>query len=95
VTFHMPLHVRRTIRLVAGQCGVDRLRVFGSRARGEADVTSDIDLLVRLAPGRDLLDLVAFKQELEARLGVPVDVVEEDGLSPYLRDRVLAEARAL
>jgi uncharacterized protein len=80
------------IRAIASRYGARRLRVFGSRATGAATETSDVDLLVQLDPGRDLLDLVALKQDLEALLGRRVDVVEEEGLSPYLRDQVLQEA---
>lgn len=43
-------------------------------------------------PGRSLLDVIAIKQDLEDVLTYPVDVVTEAGLSPYLRERVLAEA---
>jgi len=71
------------------------VRVFGSRARGDATSGSDLDLLIGLEPGRSLLDVVAIKQDLEDLLGYPVDVVTEAGLSPYLRDRILAEAYAL
>jgi hypothetical protein len=83
------------IRRVANQHGARRVRVFGSRVRGEAGKSSDLDLLVNFEPGRDLLDLVGLKQDLEQLLGCHVDVVEEEGLSPYLRERVLDEARPL
>ena len=72
--------------------GVVRVRVFGSAARGSAVPASDLDLLVDLAPGRGLLDLVAIKQDLEDLLDRQVDVVTEASLSPYLRDAVLREA---
>jgi len=71
------------------------VRVFGSVPRGEASGGSDLDLLVDMAEGRSLFDLVALSDELEAALGVDVDVVTEGSLSPYLRDRILAEAVAL
>ncbi len=83
------------IRRIAGQHGAHRVRVFGSRARGEAGVASDLDLLVDLEPGRDLLNLVALKQDLEQLLGCRVGVVEEEGLSPYIRQRIVDEARVL
>ncbi len=83
------------IRRIASQHGAQRVRVFGSRVRGAAGESSDLDLLVDFEPGRDLLDLVALKQDLEEFLGCRVDVVEEEGLSPYLRKRVLEEARSL
>jgi uncharacterized protein len=83
------------IRQLARKHGVVKLRVFGSYATGEANETSDLDLLVRFGPGRDLLDLVGLKQDLEKLLGRQVDVVEEEALSPYIRDKVLQEARPL
>lgn len=66
--------------------------VFGSRARGESREDSDLDLLVDLEEGRSLLDLIGIEQDLEDLLGRPVDVVTRRELSPYLRERVLAEA---
>lgn len=83
------------IRRLAAVHGVVRVRMFGSRARGEATAASDLDLLVDLAPDRDLLDLIAFKLDVEDLLGRRVDVLTEAALSPYLREEVLAEARPL
>ena len=80
---------------VAHSHGARAVRVFGSRARGDATAESDLDLLISLEPGRSLLDVVAIKQDLEDLLGFSVDVVTEGGLSPYLRDRILAEALPL
>ena len=80
---------------MAERYGARRVRVFGSAARGEAGPTSDVDLLVEMAPGRSLLDLVALWQDLEDLLGCRVDLVTEGGLSPYLRDRIHAETVAL
>ena len=88
----LPDPTRLLIIAVAGRFGVETIRVFGSFARGEASAQSDLDLLVSFQPDRSLLDLIGFKQELEDALGHAVDVVEEDGLSPYLRERVLSEA---
>ena len=83
------------IERVARFHGAQSVRVFGSRARGDAGPESDLDLLVGMEPGRSLLDLVAIKQDLEDLLHMSVDVVSEACLSPYLRDRILAEARPL
>ncbi len=85
----------KDIRRIARTHGVVRLRVFGSQASGKAAKSSDLDLLVDLKPERDLIDLIGFKLDLEEVLGCEVDVVTEGGLSPYLRNRVLREARPL
>lgn len=85
----------KLIRHIARKHGVTRLRVFGSQASDNAKKSSDLDLLIELKPERDLLDLIEFKLELEDLLGCKVDVLTEGGLSPYLRRRILGEARAL
>ena len=71
------------------------MRLFGSVARGEGRLESDVDFLVTLEPGRSLLDLVAIKQDLQDLLGCEVDVVTEAAISPYGRDEVLKEAVGL
>ncbi len=68
--------------------------MFGSRGCGGGR-TSDLDLLVDLGPGRDLLDLAGFKLDLEEALGCMVEAAIEKSLSPSLWERILAEARPL
>jgi uncharacterized protein len=80
---------------VARTHGAQSVRIFGSVAKGNARPDSDLDLLVQLAPGYSLLDIVAIKQDLEDLLGCQVDVVTEAALSPYIREQVLREATAL
>jgi len=87
----VPRHRADVLRLAARR-GVIDVRVFGSVARGEADQASDIDFLVRIAPGRSLLDLGGFLMDLQDLLGRRVDVVTERGLRPRLREQVLREA---
>jgi uncharacterized protein len=72
---------------------IHRLRVFGSFARGDESSDSDIDFLADFTRRKSLLDLVRIEREFASRLGRPVDLVTESSLSPYLRDRILAEAR--
>lgn len=86
---------RDDILLLATRHGASDVRVFGSRARGEARGNSDIDLLVKMDQGSSLLDLVALKHDIEDLLARPVDVVTEAALSPYIRDKVLTEASPL
>lgn len=83
------------ISRIAAAHGARNVRVFGSVSKGEETADSDLDLLVDMADGRSLFDLIALSEELEEALGVDVDVVTEGSLSPYLRDRILAEAVAL
>lgn len=65
--------------------GATNPEIFGSTGRGDDHEGSDLDLLVDFAPGTDLIDMVNIKQELEAILGVSVDLVPRDGLKKRVR----------
>ena len=75
--------------------GARNIRVFGSAARAEDTPDSDIDFLIDMEESRSLLDLIGFKQDLEAMLNRPADVLTERGINPYLRERILDEAVTL
>jgi|SRR4051812_37216049 len=86
---------RRDILRITAANGATHVRVFGSVARGTTTPESDLDLLIDLEAGRDLLDLVAIKQDLEDLLGYHVHLVTEAALSPYIRNEVLRAATPL
>lgn len=83
------------IMQIAKSHGAITVKVFGSRARGDARPNSDLDLLITVRPGTSLLDVIAIQQDLEDLLGIPVEVLTERGLHPLLRDSILAEAKPL
>ncbi len=71
--------------------GITRIGIFGSVARGEQTEDSDLDVLVE-APVLDLFSLVGIKQDLEALLGVPVDVVRlTNSMRPRFKARIESE----
>ncbi len=83
---------RDDILTIAARHGAHNVRVFGSVARGDARPDSDLDILVDLEPGRSLFDLGGLLYDLQALLGVEVDVVTEKGLRPRIRAQVIQEA---
>jgi predicted nucleotidyltransferase len=82
---------RRQVLEIAQGHGARNVRLFGSVARGETHESSDLEL-IEMEAGRNLLDIVAIKQDLEDLLGCKVDVVTEAAISPYLKENVLREA---
>ncbi len=73
-------------------CGVKRVWLFGSVARGEDTPNSDVDILVELKPigQRPPLGLKWFglEDDLRQAIGRNVDLVSESALSPYVRPYV-------
>lgn len=87
--------LREEVVARAAAHGATNVRVFGSVARGEERATSDVDLLVDLAPGTGLVQLLTLRDELADLLGASVDVVPADSLKPRMADAVLADVRPL
>jgi predicted nucleotidyltransferase len=86
---------RGEILALAARHGMRNVRVFGSVARGDDRPDSDIDLLVDVEPGRSLLDVIGFEQDLGQLLERRIEVLTDGGLSPYLQQRILEEAAFL
>ena len=74
-----------------------RLSLFGSVLRDDFRPESDVDVLVEFEPKGvpDFFELVGMKEELASIFGRRVDLKTPNSLSPYFRDRVLAEALRL
>lgn len=69
--------------------------VVGSMARGEATDRSDVDLIVRFAKPKSLIGVIVLEQQLTEALGREVDLLTEEALSPYLRERILRDLRVV
>ncbi len=70
---------------------VARAAIFGSFARGDAEESSDLDILIEFRGEKSLLDLVGLKLELEDSLGRSVDVLTYNALHLAIRNRILSE----
>jgi uncharacterized protein len=76
---------------------VRELSLFGSAARGETRLDSDIDLLVDYFPEArpSLFDLIGMSSELSDLVGRKVDLGVKRALKPRYKDRILAEAQVI
>lgn len=84
---------RDEIVALANRHGATNVRVFGSVARGDQQVGSDLDLLVDLEPERSVFDLAALHLALEELFGCRVDIVTR--LKPRMRKHIEDEAVGL
>ena len=73
---------------------VTSLSIFGSVARDEASVDSDVDILVEFDPGAvvGLFEFVRLQRYLTQLLGRRVDLATPDALHKALRASILSEA---
>ena len=82
---------------VCRRYSVKELSLFGSAVRGEMRPDSDIDLMVEFEP-EARIGVVKFEslvEELESLAGRRVDLVTKRGLKPWVRPRVLGDARVI
>ncbi len=70
-------------------------RVFGSVVHGDDSEDSDLDLLANPSPDSSLLDIACIQVEIEALIGMPLDVVTLGFLPKKFRNQVLIEARPI
>jgi predicted nucleotidyltransferase/DNA-binding XRE family transcriptional regulator len=86
--------VRRSRRRLLDQAdahGIRNLAVFGSVARGQDGPGSDLDLLADLPAGMGLVSLGRARDDFEAIVGCPVDLVPANDLKAGVRDQVQTE----
>lgn len=73
--------------------GAKHIRVFGSVARGEENIDSDVDFLVDFPRGYDLFaQRLPLTERLSNLLQRQVEVIPEHELNQHIRDSVLKEA---
>jgi predicted nucleotidyltransferase len=74
--------------------GVMHAALFGSRARGDHRLGSDTDIMIEIDPEAPVTvyDYVALKDYIASLFDGPVDVVDRDGLKPYVRPAATADA---
>jgi len=69
---------------------IKKAGIFGSYVLGEARKDSDIDILVEPPKGIGF-GFVGIQFELEDELKIKVDLVSYNGLSPYLKEKILKQ----
>ena len=87
----LPKH-RDAIRRMVLDSGMAKPRLFGSVVHGDDAEDSDLDLLVDPSPETSLLDIAKLQIELEAAVGIKVDLRTPKFLPATFRSQVLAEA---
>ena len=84
--------LRKMKPILKEKYGVTHLGIFGSVARDEATESSDVDVVMEIEVP-NLFTSVNIKEDLEAELGIPVDLVQyRERMNTYLKARIEKDA---
>ena len=74
--------------------GVSHAALFGSRARGDNRSDSDIDIMIEFDPAArvTVFNYAGLKDYIASLFDGPVDVVNREGLKPYVRPAATSDA---
>jgi predicted nucleotidyltransferase len=76
---------------LATRYDVREIGIFGSVAREENTMGSDIDLLVEFGSQADFFTYIGLWQYLEEIFGMRIDLVSKGGLKGRMRDAVMRD----
>lgn len=77
--------IQNTIAEFFADKPVNKVWLFGSYARGEADEKSDVDVLVDFEKDAKVgLEYLVWHEEIEQLINKKVDVVSRNGLSKFI-----------
>lgn len=80
---------------LANEYHVRRMSLFGSYLTGQQTKNSDIDIVVVWEKPPNLNRFFGLKEDLEKLTNKQIDLVTEDGMFWYIKDKVLKEAKSL
>lgn len=80
--------IRNIAAPIAASYGVERMRLFGSYARGEATENSDVDFRIDCGRIKDLFEMGGLYAELQDKLNKNLDIVTTEGLDESFLARI-------
>jgi predicted nucleotidyltransferase len=88
------LHRLRENEAALRKRGVAHAALFGSRARGDQGPESDTDIMIEFDPTARItvFDYAGLKDYIAALFDGRVDVVNRDGLKPYVKPAATTDA---
>ena len=74
---------------------IERAYLFGSYSRNEEIPGSDLDILVNVNPEIGYLKFVRYQRELSELLGIQVDLLTQDSISPHILPFIQEDLRLI
>lgn len=83
------LVIKKQITPILREYRVTKAGIFGSYARGEQNKKSDIDILVKIDNGTDLIELIRLRTKLQRMIKKKVDIVEYGSIRKKIKNSIL------
>jgi len=85
-------YLKQNMALLNERFGVTRIGIFGSFARGEQSVTSDIDMVVEIEKARkNIHSFLKLKRFLEQEMAREIDLGFENSIKPAIKEKVIKQ----
>jgi predicted nucleotidyltransferase len=83
--------VKEKITPILSSYGVKRAAVFGSVARGQANIGSDVDIIIELYEPLGLFKFARLNYLLEDALDKKVDLIKNTAIKPAFKESILKD----
>lgn len=87
--------IRRIVAPIAREHGIEKVSLFGSRARGDNRKDSDYDFVISKGKITGMISYLAFVNALEDALGTHVDVVTDTSEDKKFLDEIREDEVAI
>ena len=87
--------IQNTIRPIAEKYGLEKVYLFGSRARGNERPDSDYDFLVSKGQVKNLWLMASLWEDMEAAFHAPVDVITDTSSNRSLINAARKDAKLI
>ena len=86
---------RNEILKLTAKYGASNVRIFGSVARGQASLGSDVDILITFPAKSSIFEVVGLWLDLQDLLGYEVSLITDDTPDDHFMGNILEDAVAL
>lgn len=83
--------INKNKKILEEKYKVKVLGIFGSYARRDLSVESDMDIRVEFSEPIDIFEFIRLEEFLRKLLGAKVDLVSTRALKPLIKDEILKE----
>jgi len=77
--------LERNRKKLEKEYNIKSIKIFGSYVEGRQKEKSDVDLIVDFKKTPTFIELIKIEEEISKLLDTKVDLLTEEGISPYIK----------